>query len=50
MYKYRIKSPSGRNHNVWAETVYHAVQIVREGEGFVYATEEYFKLNRLVPG
>jgi hypothetical protein len=46
MKTYRIKSPSGKTITVFAESFYHAINMVMGQEGYIYQSLEYFKLNK----
>ena len=42
---YFIKSPNGKKHNILAETIFQAIQIAVERDGFIYSNIDYLKLN-----
>jgi len=46
MKEYKIKSPSKRIFTVFAETIYHACNIVRSSESYQFTNVEYLKLNK----
>ena len=46
MKTYRIKSPSGKTIPIFAESLYHAINLVMGQEGYIYPSLKYFKLNK----
>jgi hypothetical protein len=46
MKEYQIKSPSKRVFIVFAETIYHACNIVRSSENYQFSNVKYLKLNK----
>jgi hypothetical protein len=43
---YLIKSPSGQNLSILADSLYHAVQIAVGRECYKYSNVDYLKLNQ----
>ena len=41
---YLIKSPNGKKHNILAETIYHAVSIAVQRDGYKFSNVDYLKL------
>lgn len=41
---YLIKSPNGKNHNILADSIYHAVSIAVQRDGYKFSNVEYLKL------
>lgn len=46
MKTYSIKSPSGKVISIYAESFYHAINLVMGHEGYIYNSIDYFKLNK----
>lgn len=44
---YVIKSPSGSSYRVTADSFYHAIQRVKKMENYLFAENDYYKLNKL---
>jgi hypothetical protein len=45
MKSYIIYSPNGKKHTLTAESFYHAVQIAKKADNYLFAEQQYFKLN-----
>jgi len=45
MKRFNVKSPSGCNYIVIAESMYHAVQKIVFHEGYKYSNSDYLKLS-----
>lgn len=46
MRPYKIKSPSGKTIEVYALSIYHAVELAKTKEGGKYSNAQYLKLNK----
>jgi len=47
MKSYIIYSPNGKKHTLTAESFYHAVQIAKKADNYLFTEQQYFKLNKL---
>ena len=43
---YKIKSPSGKTLNIFATTIYHAIDKALCNESYSYQRQQYFELNK----
>jgi hypothetical protein len=46
MKSYIIYSPNGKQHKLTAESFYHAIQIAKRADNYLFVEAEYFKLNK----